>query len=52
MPPSPTITIGPKVLSVIVPTMISTPFLAIGPTSTPWIAASGRAFCTVSSMSR
>ena len=33
---------GPNVLSVSVPMMISTPFLAIGPTSTPWISASGR----------
>ena len=29
--------IGPKVASSSVPTMISTPFFAIGPTSTPWI---------------
>ena len=28
-------TIGPKVASSMVPTMISTPFFAIGPTSTP-----------------
>ena len=35
-------TIGPKVASSRVPTMISTPFFAIGPTSTPWIAALGR----------
>ena len=41
--------IGPNVLSVSVPTMISTPFLAIGPTSTPWIAASGRCFRALSS---
>ena len=31
-----------KVTSESVPMMISTPFLAIGATSTPWIAASGR----------
>ena len=41
--------IGPKVASSSVPTMISTPFFAIGPTSTPWIAASGRCFRALSS---
>ncbi len=49
MPPRPTMIIGPKVASTRVPMMISTPFFAIGPTSTPWIAASGRCLRALSS---